>query len=161
MNRGGTGKFVICTILDKINRFENIVEIFVEAGVFLGEYSAVVTVGIIVTVLSPGNGKLLLVIPWSLVSVADLCLSVPMEAEIIKVGTVEAAEVGTVEAAEVGTVEAGNVSDTKVRVAKVAGCGDTKVGEALDTKCPTAIATAPSGGSQLTGYGAHAVVHPR
>ena len=153
MNRGGMGKFVIFTILDKINRFENIVEIFVEAGVFLGEYSAVVTVGIIVTVLSPGNGKLLLVIPWSLVSVADLCLSVPMEAEIIKVGTVEAAEVGT--------VEAGNVSDTKVRVAKVAGCGDTKVGEALDTKCPTAIATAPSGGSQLTGYGAHAVVHPR
>ena len=46
-----------------------------EAGMFLGEDSAVVIVGIIVMVLSPRNGKLLLVVPWSLVSVPDLCLN--------------------------------------------------------------------------------------
>ena len=107
------GKFVTCTILDKINRFENIVEIFVEAGVFLGEYSAVVTVGLVVTVLSPGNVKLLLVIPWVLVSVTDLWLNVFMEAEIVKVGTVEA------RTAEAGQVGNSMVRDTKVGVAKV------------------------------------------
>ena len=126
-----------------------------EGGMFLGEYSAVVTVGLVVTVLSPGNVKLLLVIPWVLVSVTDLWLNVFMEAEIVKVGTVEA------RTAEAGQVGNSMVRDTKVRVAKEAGCGDTKVVEALDRKYPTAIATAPSGGSQLTGYGAHAVVHPR
>ena len=132
---------------------------------YLGEVSAVVTVGLNVTVLSPGNGVLSLGIPWSLVSVADLCLNVFMEAEIVKVGTVEArmAEAGTT---EVGTVEPGKVGnsmvrDTKVRVAKEAGFGDTKVGEALDRKYPTSIATAPSGASQLMGYGANVVLHPR
>ena len=72
----------------------------------------------------------MLVIPWSVVSVQDLWLVVFMEAEIVRVGTVEArtAEAGTT---EVGTVEAGKVGNsvvrhtmvgvTKVRVAKEAG----------------------------------------
>ena len=38
---------------------------------------------------------------------------------------------------------------------------EAKVGEALDTKYPTATATAPSGTSQLMGHGANAVVHRR
>ena len=98
-NRGGMGKFVICIIKDKINCVEHFVEMVAEGGMFLGEYSAVVTVGLVVTVLSPGNVKLLLVIPWVLVSVTDMWLNVFMEAEIVKVGTVEAR---TAEAGQVG-----------------------------------------------------------
>ena len=89
-NRGGIGQFVNCNILEKINSVENAVYTVAEAemlyspSVHLGEDSAVVIVRLNVTALSPGNGVLLLGIPWSLVSVADLCLNVLVEAEIVQ-----------------------------------------------------------------------------
>ena len=66
------------------------------------------------TVLSPGNVKLLLVIPWVLVLVTDLWLNVFMEAEIVKVGTVEASRTADAGTTEVGTVEAGKVGNSEL-----------------------------------------------